>query len=199
MDAPDYLGGLVIQDPRIAGADGAESILQQGAFRSEALGGIGNCNRRFFRGTRVQQLGLRPSSRHAHHRAMTLRSGRSSSTSSTTPSSTTRMGTSKQPLRHGDFGKRSAHRAAESQVPVARYSGHFMFGACAAVSSLGCMAAHRPGTGAARILTVASICFGRSDSSQRLGARSALNSTRSPRRLTTRWFCPACGGRSACG
>ncbi len=51
VDAPDYIGGLVITDPRNAGADGKPNeYFNKSAFRSEALGGIGNSNRRFFAG-----------------------------------------------------------------------------------------------------------------------------------------------------
>ena len=51
VDAPDFLGGLEFQDPRLAGPDGAPNrYFSKTAFRSEALGGVGNSSRRFFHG-----------------------------------------------------------------------------------------------------------------------------------------------------
>jgi len=51
VDEPDFLGGLVFQDPRNAGPDGAPNrYFNKTAFRSEALGGVGNSSRRFFHG-----------------------------------------------------------------------------------------------------------------------------------------------------
>ncbi|MEO7144948.1 MAG: TonB-dependent receptor, partial [Bryobacteraceae bacterium] len=51
VDEPDFIGDLVIQDPRNAGPDGAPNrYFNKTAFRSEALGGVGNSSRRFFHG-----------------------------------------------------------------------------------------------------------------------------------------------------
>jgi hypothetical protein len=51
VDEPDFVGGLVFQDPRNAGPDGTPNqYFNKGAFRSEALGGVGNSSRRFFHG-----------------------------------------------------------------------------------------------------------------------------------------------------
>src|SRR5882724_713174 len=51
VDEPDFLGGLVFQDPRNAGPDGAPNrYFNKTVFRSEALGGVGNSSRRFFHG-----------------------------------------------------------------------------------------------------------------------------------------------------
>ena len=51
VDEPDFIGGLVFQDPRNAGPDGAANrYFNKTAFRSEALGGVGNSSRRFFHG-----------------------------------------------------------------------------------------------------------------------------------------------------
>ncbi len=51
VDEPDFIGGLVFQDPRNPGRDGAPNrYFNKTAFRSEALGGVGNSSRRFFHG-----------------------------------------------------------------------------------------------------------------------------------------------------
>jgi len=51
VDEPDFLGGLLFQDPRNAGPDGVPNrYFNKTAFRSEALGGVGNSSRRFFHG-----------------------------------------------------------------------------------------------------------------------------------------------------
>jgi hypothetical protein len=51
VDVPDYLGGLVIQDPRLPAADGTPNgYFNKSAFRSEPLGGVGNASHRFFHG-----------------------------------------------------------------------------------------------------------------------------------------------------
>ena len=51
VDEPDFIGNLVIQNPRNSGADGrANRYFNRDAFRSETLGGVGNSNRRFFHG-----------------------------------------------------------------------------------------------------------------------------------------------------
>ena len=51
VDEPDFIGGLVFQDPRNAGPDGARNrYFNKTAFRSETLGGVGNSSRRFFHG-----------------------------------------------------------------------------------------------------------------------------------------------------
>jgi hypothetical protein len=51
VDEPDFIGGLLIHDPRNYGADGAPNrYFDRDAFRSEALGGVGNSSRRFFHG-----------------------------------------------------------------------------------------------------------------------------------------------------
>lgn len=51
VDEPDFIGGLVFQDPRNAGPDGAPNrYFNKTAFRSETLGGVGNSSRRFFHG-----------------------------------------------------------------------------------------------------------------------------------------------------
>jgi hypothetical protein len=51
VDEPDFLGGLQIQDPRLYGSDGAPNrYFDKTAFRSQALGGVGNSSRRFFHG-----------------------------------------------------------------------------------------------------------------------------------------------------
>jgi Carboxypeptidase regulatory-like domain len=51
VDAPDFIGSLVFQDPRNAGPDGAlNRYFNKTAFRSETLGGVGNSSRRFFHG-----------------------------------------------------------------------------------------------------------------------------------------------------
>lgn len=51
VDEPDFIGNLTIQNPRNRGADGkANRYFNRDAFRSEALGGVGNSNRRFFHG-----------------------------------------------------------------------------------------------------------------------------------------------------
>ncbi len=51
VDAPNFVGGLVINDPRNAGADGVPNeYFNRSAFTSESLGGVGNANRRFFHG-----------------------------------------------------------------------------------------------------------------------------------------------------
>jgi hypothetical protein len=51
IDVPDYVGGLVTQDPRNAGADGRlNTFFNKSAFLSGPLGTFGNANRRFFHG-----------------------------------------------------------------------------------------------------------------------------------------------------
>jgi hypothetical protein len=51
VDEPNFIGGLVFNDPRNAGADGkANEYFNKSAFTSEVLGIVGNSNRRFFHG-----------------------------------------------------------------------------------------------------------------------------------------------------
>jgi len=51
VDAPNFVGGLVLNDPRRAGADGKPNeYFNKSAFTSEAIGQVGNSNRRFFHG-----------------------------------------------------------------------------------------------------------------------------------------------------
>jgi hypothetical protein len=51
VDEPNFIGGLVFNDPRTAGADGkANEYFNKSAFTSEVLGAVGNSNRRFFHG-----------------------------------------------------------------------------------------------------------------------------------------------------
>lgn len=51
VDEPNFVGGLVFTDPRNAGADGKPNeYFNKSAFTSEALGEVGNSNRRFFHG-----------------------------------------------------------------------------------------------------------------------------------------------------
>jgi len=51
VDEPNFIGGLVFQDPRNAVPGGASNrYFNKSAFTSEALGGVGNSARRFFHG-----------------------------------------------------------------------------------------------------------------------------------------------------
>jgi hypothetical protein len=51
VDEPDLIASLIFQDPRNAGPDGAPNrYFNKTAFRSEALGGVGDSSRRFFHG-----------------------------------------------------------------------------------------------------------------------------------------------------
>jgi len=51
VDEPNYVGGLVISDPRGAGPDGKpHEFFNKDAFTSQPFGGLGNSNRRFFHG-----------------------------------------------------------------------------------------------------------------------------------------------------
>ena len=51
VDEPDVIGKVVTQDPRNAGPDGTPNqYFNRDAFRSAALGAVGNSNRRFFHG-----------------------------------------------------------------------------------------------------------------------------------------------------
>ncbi|HWB98335.1 MAG TPA: carboxypeptidase-like regulatory domain-containing protein, partial [Bryobacteraceae bacterium] len=51
VDFPNYVGGLLVSDPRGTGTDGTPNeYFNRSAFTSEALGAMGNANRRFFHG-----------------------------------------------------------------------------------------------------------------------------------------------------
>jgi hypothetical protein len=51
VDEPNFIGGLVFSDPRGVGPDGKlNEYFNKSAFTSEAIGQVGNSNRRFFHG-----------------------------------------------------------------------------------------------------------------------------------------------------
>ena len=50
IDQPNFVGPLVIQDPRLPGPRRSNQYFSGSAFTSEPLGGFGNANRAFFHG-----------------------------------------------------------------------------------------------------------------------------------------------------
>jgi hypothetical protein len=60
VDEPNFIGGLKIQDPRQAAADGSgpNGYFNRSAFTSEVLGTFGDANRRFFHGPGINNFDL---------------------------------------------------------------------------------------------------------------------------------------------
>jgi len=70
VNEPNFVGGLVIQDPRNAGGDGRPNgYFNRSAFTSGPLGGIGNSNRRFFHGPGLNNFDM------ALHKTTKVREG----------------------------------------------------------------------------------------------------------------------------